>query len=291
MKRRAAFLLCGTLTLGGCGPSLQSLVQAKHYREAIAAGQEGNDDDRKIVGRALDKDTDLLVHVHVVSNDELAPLLGEETKAATKRARIIRVKLQSNVLPVDKLELNGTFTTEEGRTAAVIADWQSLAWITNEKLPEQRVEKTYLTGENFLKGSAAVLTAGLSLLFTDFRPGSVVVDAPLSEFEAMAPPASALHREAGRSGCANVGMAEGSGQRCTWYFVLDGVSISAVALDIDTRYVSTRENANSYNVEDSTCALQRHIHLPLGTPENIEKLTRKRFGSQMVSVRSLVPSL
>src|SRR5690242_3786553 len=159
MKRRAAFLLCGSFALGGCGPSLQSLVQAKHYREAICAGQEGNDDDRKLVGQALDKDADLFLHIHVVSNDELGPVLGLTTEAAAKRGRIIRVKLQSNVLPVDKLELNGSFTTDEGRTAAVIADWPSLAWITNEKLPQQQVEKTYMTGENFLKGSAAVLTA------------------------------------------------------------------------------------------------------------------------------------
>src|SRR5262245_21052689 len=121
MKRRAVFLLFGTLTIGGCGPNLQSLVRAKHYREAICAGEEGNDGDRNLVGQALDKDADLLLHMHVVSNDELRPVLGDKTDAAMSRARLVRVNMQSNVLPLDRMEIDGHFVTQDGKTAAVIA--------------------------------------------------------------------------------------------------------------------------------------------------------------------------
>lgn len=287
MKRRAAFLLCGSLTLGGCAPSLQSLVDAKHYREAICAGRDGDARDQNLVGQALDKDADLLVHMHVVSNDDLRPVLGETTEAAAKRGRIIRVDVQSNVLPIDKLEISGTFVSSEGRTAALTANWRSLAWMTNEELPQDRVEKTYLTGENFLKGGAAVLTAGLSLLFTNFNPGTVVVEAPLSEYMRMAPRASALHRAAGHSGCSRIPLADGAGQRCSWYFVLDNVSSSSVGFDIDTRYVSNRETNAPYPEDKATCSLVRNVRVPLGAPQDIEKTVRERFGTQMVPVRSL----
>jgi hypothetical protein len=287
MKRRAILLLCGTWALGGCAPSLQSLVSAKHYREAICAGAEGNESDKNLVGQALDKDADLLVHMYVVSRDELQPVLGEKTEAATKRGRIVRVNVQSNVLPIDNLEISGSFVTTLGQTAAVTANWSSLAWITNEELPQQRVEKTYLTGENILKGGAAILTAGLSLLFTNFNQGSVVVDPPLSEYMRMAPHASALHRAAGHSGCSHIGVSDGTGQRCSWNFVLDNVSSAPVSFDINTRYVSMRQTSKTFPESEATCFVYRSVRLPLGSPQDIEKIVRERFGTQMVPVRTI----
>lgn len=287
MMRRAAFLLCGTLTLGGCGPSLKSLVDAKHYREAICAGQEGNEGDQNLVGQALDKDADLLVHIHVVSTDDLRPVLGEKTEAAAKRAKLVRVNVQSNVLPIDKMELNGTFVADTGRIAAVTADWLSLALMTNESLPKQRVQQTYLTGENFLKGGAAFFTLGWSLLFTNFNPGSVLVDAPLSEYMSMAPHAAALHRAAGDNGCGSLGIGDGAGRRCTWNFVLDNVSSLPVGFNLETRYISTRQRTKPYPEEVKTCALVRRVHVPLGSPQEIEKIVREKFGEQMVPVRNV----
>lgn len=288
MKRRALPFLAGLFTLVGCGPSLQSLVQAKHYREAVCAGFDGSDGDRDSVGRALDKDADLLIHMHVVSSDELRPVLQEKTAAAVEKARILRVNVQSNILPVDKLEITGSLVTPGGQTAAIQADWPTLAWLTHEQLPPKRLANNYLTGMNLLKGTAAVFTVGLSLFFTEFHPEQVEVDAPLWEFERSAPLAAALHRTAGHSGCTNLTLSEGAGQRCSWFFVLDTMSRNPVGFDVGTRYVSFRQTNNNTDNHDAPCVIQRHARLPLGYPQEIEKKTRDRFAAKMIPLRSIV---
>ncbi len=285
-----ALLFGAAWVFGGCGPNLQSLVQAKHYREAICAAQDGDTEDRRMVGRALDKDADLHLHVHVVSKDELQPVLGYATNATIARGRILRVGMQSNVLPIDSLELQGTFVTDAGRTAGLVADWSTLALITNEKLPPNRVEQTYATGENFLKGGAAILTGGLSLLFTNFHQGNVEVQAPYSEFVRLAPHASALHNTTATAGCTAIGAADGAGRKCVWYFVLDNISRTPVAFELETSYVSLRQTGKQSPDVEEKCLVKRPIRISLGKPEDIEKTSRDLFGDKMQSVRSMVRS-
>lgn len=285
-----ALLLGAAFVLGGCGPNLQSLVQAKHYREAICAAHDGTAEDRRMVVRALDKDADLHLHVHVVSKDELQPVLGYATNATIARGRILRVGMQSNVLPIDSLGLQATFTTDAGRTAGLVADWSTLALITNEKLPPNRVDQTYATGENFLKGVGVFFTLGWSLLFTNFNPGNVEVQAPYSEFLRLAPHTTALHNTTATAGCTAIGAADGAGQKCTWYFVLDNISRTPVAFELETSYVSLRQTGKRSPDVEEKCLVKRPIRIPLGKPQDIEKISRDLFGSKMQPVRSMVRS-
>lgn len=283
-------LLWAALVLAGCGPNLQSLVHEKHYREAVCAAEDGNDSDRVLVGNALDKDADVQLGLHVVSSDELRPILGDRTNESLQRGRILRVVAQSNVLPVDDVELKGTFVTESGRTAALVADWNTLAFLTHEKLPPQRVQQTYMTGENVLKGGAAILTAGLSLLFTSFRPGNVVVDPSPADYEAYAPQASKLHHTTGHSACSYIEVGTGLGRRCTWFFVLDTAPSSRVTFELGTHYVSRRQTGKPSSEKEDRCSVVRFNRVALTTPGNMETFVQERFGGRMQSVRSLVPS-
>lgn len=286
---RLAALIAGLLALSGCGPSVAGLVKDRHYKEAICAGQEGSWSTREMVGRALDADAALLIHAHVASADELRAVLGGSTDQVLERARLVRVSAQSNVLPIDALGIHAAFMTGRGQRAAVIANWTTLAWLTQEKLPPKRVEETYVTGENVLKGGAAVLTLGLSLLFTDFEPGYVEVDAPLSEFERIAPLASRLHRTTERGGCLDITLsASGAGQRCTWYFLVDNISRAPVSLELTTRYVAQRVGIESGTTEELTCVIERRYEFALGPPPGMEAVVKESFGGEMRFVRDVM---
>jgi len=208
------FVLILPLFITGCGPSVHSLVQAKHYREAVCAAHDGSPDEQDEVARALDKDADIYVHVHTISEAELQNVLGLDTPAALDRGRMIQVTLQSNILPLDNVELEAKFTTQDGKTAGLPADWTALAWFTNEKLPANRVAETYVTGENLFKAAGVVLTAGFLLLFTKFHPNTYEAEPPLWEFKQSSPRAYALHETTQKGGCSNLGGTKGAGKKC-----------------------------------------------------------------------------
>lgn len=280
-------LLLVPFFLAGCGPSVHGLVQAKHYREAVCAAQDGTADDQDLVARALDKDADIYVHVHTVSENELQPILGLDTLTALERGRIVRVSLQSNILPLDNLELSAKFTTANGKTSGVPADWPTLAWLTHEKLPPKRKAETYVTGENFLKSLGVLFTAGFSLLFTNFHPATYEIDAQPWEFKQSAPKAYALHETTQQGGCSKHRASAGAGKKCAFYFILDTVSKEPVSLQIDVNYISMRKTSKS---EGERCVVPRSATVPLGKPQEIEKISRERFGDRMQPVRALIRS-
>jgi hypothetical protein len=231
----------------------------------------------------------MFVHMHVASAEELRPVLEAATDQVSGRARLVRVSVQSNVLPIDSIGIQASLTTDGGQVAGVPADWQTLAWVTQEKLPPKRTVETYATGENVLKGGAAILTLGFSLLFTDFEPGYVEVDAPLSEFEAMAPLASRLHRTTSRGGCSDITLsASGAGKRCEWYFLLDNVSREPVSLELSARYLASRVAELQGSEESKTCVVERRFRMQLGPPAGVEAVVRERFGSEMRPVREVM---
>lgn len=65
MKRIAVIAMA--VILGGCGPSMSSLVVNKHYREAICAANDGGDGARANVATAVATDSELYLHIHVLS--------------------------------------------------------------------------------------------------------------------------------------------------------------------------------------------------------------------------------
>ncbi len=285
MTSRACIVAALTVVLGACGPSVRSLVAQRHYREAVCAAHDGSDRDRALVGRALDVDAGLLAHVHVMTDDELRAALGPGFSTVTVRGKLVRVVAQSDLLPLDTLDLSVAFTAEGGRLAALPATWETLAWATRETLPPHRTSQTYATGGNVLRGAAAFFTLGFSLLFSDFRPDTVAVEAPLSEYERLAPIATRLHATTERAGCANHSLTAGAGQRCEWYFVLDAVSRDPVTLELAVRYAAMR--AGGAEAEPESCALTRRFRMPLGPPAEIAAQTRARFGDTARPVTEL----
>lgn len=289
MKTREVLMIL-PFFLAGCGPSVHSLVQAKHYREAVCAAQDGTTDDQDLVARALDKDADIYVHVHTVSESEMQSVLGLDAPGALDRGRIVRIGLQSNILPLDDVELEAKLVTSDGKTAAIPADWPTLAWLTHEKLPAKRTAETYVTAENFFKSFGVLFTAGFILLFTDFKPQTYQVDAPLWEFKQSAPHAYAIHETTQTSGCRNLAGAKAAGKNCSFYLILDSVSKIPVSLQIDARYVSLRQTKSSTGDGKDRCIVPRSAQIALGTPQEFEKMTREQFGDRMVPVRSLIRS-
>lgn len=285
MTSRACIAALLSLALGACGPSVRSLVTQRHYREAVCAAHDGSDRDRALVGQALDASAGLLAHVHVVTDDELRASLGPGFSPGAVRGRLVRVIAQSDLLPLDTLDLAVTFTAEGGRMAALPATWETLAWSTRETLPPHRASQTYLTGGNILRGAAAFFTLGFSLLFADFRPDTIAVEAPLSEYERLAPIATRLHGTTERAGCANHSLSAGAGQRCEWYFVLDTVSHDPVTMELTVRYAAMR--AGGSETEPESCALTRSFRIPLGAPDEIAAQTRARFGDTARPVTEL----
>lgn len=266
------------LGLVGCGPSLPALLSHRHYREAICAAEEGGEATGEAVGRSLDADAETSVNVHFVTDEALRAALGAQAEGVLSRARIARVVAQTNVLPVDDLSLTARFVTDEGREAARPAAWESLAWATRETLPPPRRGQTWLTGDNVLRGSAAVLTGGISLLFAPFRQETVQREASPSEYARLAPMATRLRETTQRAGCERHALSTrgAAGVRCTWYFVIDNASRDPVWLEITARYDSVRPGPDPHSLRH--CALERRARIPLGVPPRL----RGSATSQMI---------
>jgi hypothetical protein len=239
MMRR---IVCCALLAIGCGPALGPLLAGHHHRETVCAAVDGNAHDRARVGRALDVDADIHANVRVISDDELPEDIALPMR---HRVRLVRVVAQSNVLPLDEVVMTASFVTNDGRLVALEAGWESLAWATQEHLPPRRPGENWITVGNLLRTGAMFASVGVSLLFMDFpnmafRPETIMVDAPLHEYQRLAPRASVLMTTARQGGCERQATAESAGGRCVWYFVLDLIGRDAAFLQVDVRYVSRR---------------------------------------------------
>jgi hypothetical protein len=297
MKRAAALMIAVAL-LGGCGPSLRGLVTAKHYREAICAAHDGSEAEQKTVLRALNEDAGIHVHVHVLSADELRPVLGDSTGAVSKRAQLARVRAQSNALPIDQLTLDVSWKTARGEIAALPVAWESLALATREKLPPRRKVSTYLTGWNLLKLGGAIFTGGLSLPFTEFNAEIVEVDAPLHEYQESAPLASALLASMPSGGCrrprTTAAGADPPGQICDWYFVIDQLSGAPIELEVRSRYTAMRRGGDLSDTTErglkKRCYVERASRISLGETRTLTETSRAMFGARMAPLGEVAVS-
>lgn len=282
---RALLAVCAAL--GGCGPAIKDLVADRHYREAVCAAHDGDTRDRELVGAALERDAAVVVHVHVASASELRTVLGDDTDRVMARGRFVQVVAQSDVLPVDVVRLTTAFGNSDGQVSGLPATWPTLAWMTGEALPPRRTAQTWITGRNVLAAGAALFTAGLSLFFEGFRPETIEVDAPLSEFQRVAPHAAALRGVAEGASCGEhrLSPADGAGQRCSWYFVLDASSPSPVTLNVTARFEARRVGSAASN--EGACAVERVWEVPLGVPAAVEEVARERFGDALHAITSV----
>lgn len=275
---RGLAMLLGSLAVG-CAPTLGQLVEHKHYREAVCAGVDEEEPD--VVADALSEDANLHLHLRTVRGDELARVVPlEALPVIERRARFVRVRLQSNAIPVDGYGVRLRFeSAHEGSAAAAPVDWQSLAYATDEKLPPKVAGSTYLTGENFLKGTGAFFTLGFSLIFTGgFNPAATTVNAPRSDYVRYAPHATALHDEMARDEtCRSLGASTHQQKRCEMFFVLDGDPQVDWVVRVEQAFVSNRLGVDRYDGE-GVCMVSTSHAVPLGSAD--EGIGRV-FGEEM----------
>lgn len=263
------FLLLAVVATTGCAPTLGQLVDQKHYREAVcAAVDEGAEDE---VADALSDDANLHVHLHRVTRQELEPVLGPEAAAdVQQRAQFVRVRLQSNAIPVDDYAVRVAF---EGTPSAPV-DWKSLAFATGETLPPKVRGQTYATARNLGVGTAAVFTLGLSLFVTGgFKPGTRLYQAPRSDYLSWAPHATALHDEMARSHtCPSLGGGSHQQKRCDLFFVLEPGNLDGT-LSVDQTFASKRVSVG----RDDVCRVEHTAQVPLAEVDfglEMQPLTR-----------------
>jgi hypothetical protein len=282
VKAAAAVAL---LLVAGCGPSIPTLLRDHHHREAICAGFDGRASDRAQVAAALAAESELYLHVHVLTPDELLPVLVDQVSAVevAGRADLVRVKVRTNVLPVDELEVEVTFRAEGSALGAAPASMETLAWATGETLPPPVRRRTYLTRRNVGRAVGAFFTGGMSLLFRPLSAEERLVDPPLEEYRRVAPRATALAERMIRPHCRDLGFPaagnerSGTGRDCTGYYVIERPSGgSRVRLEVVERFRAAR-----IGDEAERCEITSTTSIDLSSPESLGAATRRLFGTSM----------
>lgn len=247
----------------GCGPSTTQLVAHKHHREALCA--QSNEEE---VARALFQDTNAFIHLHVVTDDELARAVGPAAPAVAARARFVRLELETNRIPVD-----GMRVAIRAEPAVVTRpSYPRLAQITGEALPAAEARSTVLTPNNVLQAGAILFSGGLWLLTNpSFDRGTTYVDAPPEKYRAMAPIAFALHEATGETDdrcAASLSSAREEapvGLHCATYLVVDRPVSRPIDLVLTFGWVAYRwrpEQRDTQPEERDTCIVEHTVRIP-----------------------------
>lgn len=261
--RAIALLLIAS---GGCAPSLAELAAGHHDRELVCAAQDGSTSLRARAADALEHDAHPVARVVAISAERLRELLGPAAEKVDARAALLRVEMQTDRIPVDRVELGARVVDAKGQPAAAPAGWEALAWATGEPLPRGGTAASYANGGNALRLLAAVGTLGMSLLFEPFRKEQVEVPPSPTEYQRTAPLAYRLHDALGDAGCVSLALlgAATAGQRCIAYFVIDRGQPPPAELEITARYTAARRTHEvSQPGEDTTCHAASVTAIPL----------------------------
>jgi hypothetical protein len=275
-----ASLFAGAL---GCAPRVATLVEHKHYREAICAAHDGGARRRDRVSEALANDTGLYLHVERLEAAELAPIVGSGATAAAllERVHLVRIRARTNTLPIDDLGFDLSIQGDQQGAAAAPLAWETLAFATGEPIPGPRRYETYATLGNALRAVGAVVTVGMSLPFTRWGKRTVEMPAPLETYEQQMPVAAALMRGLGLARCEGAGLSPRDGDAglsCVGYFVFDRSPGTRWSLVLTTLYVAGRGTP-----PDPTCTYHRVTSVEIGTADEWSG----RFGPRMREVGEL----
>ena len=194
--RRAIVLLFAALATAACAPSVPHLVQQRRFADAICFAS--NEQEARLVAASVWQAVDPKVHVHVVSPQEWALLLGEErgaqagghylafrTSWAGNAVSVDRVALSVDVLAPraghDDLHVIDTATYEQRAIAAAA---------TGERIPSQRTSTVH---ESWTPAPPRdPLGAILSLFVPTSSSHEVVIDPSDAEYAQAGPAAWAL---------------------------------------------------------------------------------------------------
>lgn len=288
----AGALIAAAMTLSACGPSVSYLVEKKHYREAICAAQDGSNSNKEFVRKALANDSEIYFHAYVLGEDELKPILGDSTAEVMSRAHFVQINIQGNTLPIERTFASVGFKRGLTTNVASNISWDSLAWVTKETLPPKHTRSTYATGDNILKGIGVFLSAGLLLPFVSFKEGAYEVDAPIEEYKAKAPKATALYQSLPSRGCVATslgspnGVDASSGLDCSSIYVLQRQPGSNWSAIVSLAYLTARLKGDvddgSGRGQTKRCMLERTSEIPLGEDSQLGSITRQKFKADVM---------
>jgi hypothetical protein len=261
------------LSKPSCAPGLHDLPPPRHYREAICDAHDGSDADRRAVEAALAADAGVTLHVHVLTPAELRGVLGDAADAVGARATFVRVRAQTNTLPVDAVVLAAGVSSDGGWAESVT--WDALARATREQLPPNHTVKSYAT----LGNAVMVGTLGLSLLFgVGGDSKSYEVEAPHDEYAAKAPRATALHDALGPATCTRYSTGGDAGHRCEGFFVVDATSYGGVRLEVAVTFRALRDLGKPDPDPSQRCEVTSTSTVPLGPAHTLAQATEEMFG-------------
>lgn len=266
-RSRSALALA--LSLSACAPSVRDLVSHHHYREAVCAASEGVEP--ALVRRSLLRDLRVQLHAQVVRNATIEALSAQRAARSRRVLRLVRVDVQTDALPIDALEIEGTLSTDGDSLSVRPATIGNLAQLTRERLPRDRVGSTYLTGPNLLRGVAALATGGLSLLFSPMQRESYTIAARPDEIARAAPLAWDVGLNVHRHGCER---GPNGAARCQWYVIVDEAETASLALRLALQYRADGVGARR------GCAIDQGVSVPLGFVGALEQTLSARFGER-----------
>lgn len=264
------------VAMAGCAPQLSQLVEHHHYREAVCAAHDGSASDRTRVSRSIARDANAHLHVEMVQPPHLENVLGPgDTLNAV--ARFARVRLQLDVIPVDRVDATIELRDAKGERAAVPVAPMTLATMTGEPLPLPIQHATYLHSGTFWRVLGAVATVGLSLPFTRFTQRVYAVEPPGEAYRAEAPRAYELWLAMPNRGCTVVPSRIGTksqGLSCEWFIAILALPATSVKLDVTLAYSANR-------LRGDACDLSETTSIPLGRVDELALVTSRRFGARM----------
>jgi hypothetical protein len=276
--KRSLALALFALALVACGPSVRTLVEHRHYREAVCAAHEGHD--RAFVIDALGRDTALAVHAQRVRTPAVDQ--RNERRAAEHLAPValVRVDAQSNVLPLDRVNVEARVLDADHVPRGVIASFTTSLMMTRERLPPSRRVHTYITPANFLRGFAAALTGGLALAVSPMQREWVTVEPTPAEIAMTAPLAMRLLESVQQSSCVESTPGQHNA-RCRWYFFVAAREDEQLSLELTTRYVAHRSN---YDRTARACHVDRTLVRSLGAAGSLDATLVQRFGHRAIEL-------
>ena len=264
------------LSLSACAPSVRDLVSQHHYREAVCAASEGAEP--ALVRRAMLRDLRVQLHAQVVRDATIEALSSQRAARSQRVLRLVRVDLQTDALPIDALEIEGTLSTDGDSLSVRPATIGALAQLTREPLPRERVGSTYLTGANLLRGMAALATGGLSLVFSPMQRESYAIAPRPDEIARAAPLAWNIGLHVHRHGCAR---APNGATRCQWYAIVDEVATAPLELRLALQYGAGNHGSSR------GCVIEDSVSVALGFVGALEQTLAERFGERALPLDEL----
>jgi hypothetical protein len=284
-------LLASLGPLAGCAPSFAQLVRDRHYREAGAAldAPGATRAQRAALGAAIEADLAPALHVHPVTDAELARLSPALPAALAGRALLVRLRVESTSAPIDRFTVDVALARGARRLrASSLFGRDEIAAVLGDALPQPAtVEPSWLERGVHGAATAAATTAqifsfvllvwapplaaaAMDALRPPPPPQSRVVVPTDEDYARAAPSTEALYRATG-----SLHYSFTPGGRCD--------ELLALPLAADD---ATAPRALVFVLEGEP-GLARAVVVPLPPGGSLAERIRARFGEQMRTVREL----